>query len=111
MKRIDLPIGSVFGDWTVTGKCRSRGGRLYARCRCVCGTSRLVLCTDLRSGKSTGCRCTSTAKPSDNCLVCFGLPHRRRRRGLCKCGEKYAPLVVPTAVQWLMMPHENQRVA
>lgn len=50
-------VGEKFGFWTVVGGTRSR-----ARCKCACGTERVVIGCDLRKGKSLSCGCRVSAK-------------------------------------------------
>ncbi len=52
-----IPIGSLFGKWTVIGE-RERGpsGRYFWLCRCACGTERLLDGAILRFGSSQRCR-------------------------------------------------------
>src|SRR5581483_3139285 len=54
---VDL-TGKVFGRWTVLGFA-GRGPRSVALwlCRCECGTERVVVCTNLKNGRSTNCGC------------------------------------------------------
>lgn len=47
--------GQTFGSWTVTGLDGLRGKETYFLCRCVCGTSKPVNATALRSGRSQSC--------------------------------------------------------
>jgi len=60
-KLVDL-IGKRFGRWRVLEPYskRYRSGRtclVLWLCRCDCGTKRVVIGTNLRAGKSTGCGC------------------------------------------------------
>lgn len=45
-----------YGRWTVTGE-PTAGLHSKVRCRCDCGTERMVLVFSLRSGKSQSCGC------------------------------------------------------
>ncbi len=58
--------GRVLGSWTVLSQFGNspRGGALWL-CRCICGSERAVLGSDLRLGKSTGCGCTSIYRLGD----------------------------------------------
>lgn len=49
-----------FGMWTVIGRGEDKGGHTCWRCRCECGTERIVQSADLLRGRSTGCGCSST---------------------------------------------------
>lgn len=51
--------GQKFGNWTALEYTRENG-RTYYRCRCKCGTERLVSHSGLRSGSSKGCGCNLT---------------------------------------------------
>jgi len=55
---IDL-TGQRFGRWSVLALHPERSGCGRARwcCRCICGTERIVDGNNLRSGRSTSCRC------------------------------------------------------
>lgn len=59
IKRVkSLPIGSVFGYWTVIGKGKISSPKgAYSLCRCKCGTEREILNTTLREGRSRSCGC------------------------------------------------------
>lgn len=56
MKAVEIPIGSVFGKWTVLsdGGNNNEGRKLY-NCRCECGLERKVQSKYLRNGRSTQC--------------------------------------------------------
>lgn len=57
-QRIIDMAGSVFGEWIVIEKAgNSKGGAALWRCRCSCGSERVVVGGDLRSGKSVSCGC------------------------------------------------------
>jgi len=49
--------GCVFGRWTVTAYAGKRCGMLQWQCRCECGTEKLALGKNLKSGKSQSCGC------------------------------------------------------
>lgn len=56
-KLIDMS-GQVFGLWHVQEKAGNYvGGAALWLCKCGCGTQRVVLGSDLRSGKSASCGC------------------------------------------------------
>lgn len=65
MKRTNL-AGERFGRWTVTAFAHATAiGQAYWRCRCTCGTERVVYGGHLKSGKSTTCGCwRQDAKPA-----------------------------------------------
>jgi hypothetical protein len=56
--RIDL-VGQTSGRWTVISvqSERGRNGRLRWRCRCSCGSERVVRADSLRSGGTISCGC------------------------------------------------------
>lgn len=55
--RINTPLGTRFGLWTVTGPLTRDSGDTVCKCKCECGTVRDVLISSLRNGKSTNCGC------------------------------------------------------
>lgn len=61
--RLENITGQRFGGWRVFSKAGNtpRGAALWL-CRCDCGTERIVVGTDLRNGKSTGCGCKGTGR-------------------------------------------------
>lgn len=73
-----LQPGERFGIWTVLD---AAAGRKYVRCRCDCGTERMVLVCNLRSGASRSCGCVGRAE-------------RRSRRVLLEAGQRFGRLVV-----------------
>lgn len=50
--KITKPLSKTYGRWTVLEHIGQK-----ARCRCECGTERLVVAYDLRKGVSTNCGC------------------------------------------------------
>ncbi len=60
---IDIPIGSVFTDWTVLSEGgRDRFGSVTWTCLCVCGTRKNVSGINLRKGASVSCGCHHSAQ-------------------------------------------------
>lgn len=53
--RAEIPVGEVFGSWTVVGGSFA-GGRTFFDVVCKCGTRASVKPTTLRGGTSRGCR-------------------------------------------------------
>lgn len=51
-----IEIGDYFGRWTVIGEVVKPGEKYYI-CRCMCGTTREVRVTNLKSGTSVSCGC------------------------------------------------------
>lgn len=50
-------IGQKFGRWTVLEQAESKNGNACWLCRCDCGTERIVMGKNLRSGRSKSCGC------------------------------------------------------
>lgn len=74
-KKIDL-TGQVFGRWSVIRQNGNRaGGAALWLCRCVCGTERTVAGSDLRSGKSSGCRRKCNGVPVVNNVQSKSMKH------------------------------------
>lgn len=64
-KREDL-TGRTFGYLTVIRMCDpTPNGRSYAECRCVCGTVKRVLASNLKSGNTKSCGCMTGAMVSE----------------------------------------------
>lgn len=98
---IPTPVGALFGSWTVIGpgkKPSLRGNALYYLCQCVCGTTRSVSGTMLRSGIAFRCaRCADlnrsyedfTGQRFNKWTVISRVPKIERPRDtnswLCKC--------------------------
>lgn len=55
-----LAGGEQFGRYTVVEVVRQPGQRTMVRCRCACGTERLVIPKHLKSGNSKSCGCGKT---------------------------------------------------
>lgn len=49
-----IPVGSVYGRWTVTGEPSSKDGRVYP-CICECGTLRQIAGGSLKCGHTKSC--------------------------------------------------------
>lgn len=55
-----LVIGQVFSRWTVLADAgQGRWGNRLVRCRCICGTEKVVSVKCLRNGSSLSCGCYS----------------------------------------------------
>ena len=67
-RRIKATIGKRFGRWTVVGDPVVNDQKTYFPVQCHCGTERLVLAKDLRSGKSHSCRCYWSEKSESGIL-------------------------------------------
>lgn len=69
-KKLDIPNGSVYGDWVVLSESSpSRGGRRRFICRCSCGVERAVDLSHMRGGRSTGCGCRAARNTSKRVWV------------------------------------------
>lgn len=60
-QRIDVTPGQQFGNWTVLEEAEAKtypsGGSLrQVKCRCTCGTVRVIPLNSLRQGRSTRCK-------------------------------------------------------
>lgn len=66
---LNIPMGTVFGCFTVVGPAEKLGLRRRFLCRCVCGRERVIALADLRWNGTRSCRCLSQrrviADPSD----------------------------------------------
>lgn len=92
-----IPIGAVFGGWTVLAHENSAGRWRY-RCRCECGHEKLVIGTYLRSGRSTACASCASHKRTTHRPMVIGERHGRlvvvellsgkSCRVLCNCGSE-----------------------
>ncbi len=90
---LDL-AGKAFGHWTVLSRSSSTpSGAIRWLCRCKCGTERLIVATELQSGRTRSCGCSrhnipdlsgkhfgkwTVVKRGDN-------SSRGQSRWLCKC--------------------------
>jgi len=50
--------GQVFGRLTVLGAAYTKGGRSYWKCRCECGTEKVIARSALVSGRTRSCGCS-----------------------------------------------------
>ncbi len=59
-----LPVGSIFGRWTVVDPDagRSKSGNRLVNCRCECGNTGLVVAAKLKNGWSTSCGCFASER-------------------------------------------------
>lgn len=70
--------GRVFGLWTVTKKAgNSPGGGALWNCVCACGTEKVVIGGDLRSGKSQSCGCVGSRATIKDRLTTHGMTGTR----------------------------------
>jgi hypothetical protein len=56
-RAIEMPTGQECGRWVVIERGADIGGKRAWKCRCTCGTERIVLGKHLRSGRSASCGC------------------------------------------------------
>ena len=61
--KFDL-TGLSFGDWQVLEKANPKFGNTMWKCRCACGTIRLIPSGNLRKGKTLGCGCRRSERVS-----------------------------------------------
>jgi len=54
IKTPDVPVGTVMYSWTVLEHLKSAKEMKY-RCKCACGTERIVTKSNLRLGKTKSC--------------------------------------------------------
>lgn len=63
MRKREINIGDVFGDWTIIDlNCKSKHGARYVKCRCKCGIEKEVILSGLLHGKTTCCKSCSKRK-------------------------------------------------
>lgn len=55
-KRNSIPVGTVFGKWTVIGGPFRVTGTTKFFCRCVCGAEKRILMTYFRNGYEPICK-------------------------------------------------------
>lgn len=59
MRAAHIEPGDVFARWVAVANPERVGGRRYVRCRCACGSERLLLVANLTGGLSKSCGCLS----------------------------------------------------
>ena len=66
--KFNVVIGQFFGDWCVIDDLpvKNQKGYYFYKCKCVCGTERLVVNSNLKKGISTNCGCKIKGKPAHN---------------------------------------------
>lgn len=63
MRKLDIKIGDVFGDWTVIDlDVPSRNKSRYIKCQCKCGYIGEINASALRNGKSKSCKSCAKRK-------------------------------------------------
>lgn len=73
MKRQILKSGETFGNWTVLEQLIHKG-HSASRCRCKCGTERIIRNESLRAGGTKSCRCsmrTQDGKSTSKEYICW----------------------------------------
>lgn len=80
-KRIRDLTNQRFGRWTVLGRADSKKRGVYWKCRCDCGTEKIIRGTSLTTGNSISCGC-------------FALEKLREDRLLNLVGKKFGHLTV-----------------
>ena len=60
-KLIDL-TGQIFGRWIVIGRASGHSKHTLWKCKCVCGTERLIDSYTLRTGRTTSCGCSKDGR-------------------------------------------------
>lgn len=55
-KRIDL-TGKLFGEWSVISYSHTENGRAFWKCKCSCGTEKILNSSSLLYGRSKSCGC------------------------------------------------------
>ena len=76
----EIPIGTCFGSYTVTGPPVSIACNRYWPCECVCGTRRTVKGGNLRSGRSNSCGCQAGERISQAHASRAGRPRKNAPR-------------------------------
>ena len=66
--KFNVVIGQFFGDWCIIDDTpiRNQKGYYFYKCKCICGTERLVVNSNLKRGISTNCGCKIKGKPAHN---------------------------------------------
>lgn len=70
-KKLEIPSGKVFGNWTVigAGSKPKYPNVQYLLCACVCGNHRVVCASALNRGKTKDCGCTRRKLMGDRVRV------------------------------------------
>lgn len=58
-----------FGRWTVLEKAETNKKGVYWKCRCDCGTEKIIRGTSLTSGNSTSCGCFASERARNNHIL------------------------------------------
>ena len=92
MKSYEIPIGSIFGEWTVIGISPQKdqwGSKLW-ECRCSCGAIKYIPTGNLINEKSLSCghskKIDFTGRKFGKLIVIKKIPSNKiTTRYLCKC--------------------------
>ena len=87
-RRRDL-TGKTFGRLAVLGPSPNQNGRTAWRCRCTCGSERVVLTQNLTGGKTVSCGCfgreaTAARATHGHCRTMGGTPEYRAWRDMMR---------------------------
>ena len=81
--------GQRFGFLTVLEKAESRGGKTYWKCRCDCGTEKIIQTGHLTSGATKSCgssKCAYHLQTHNNNL------NQNTNTKICEiCGKEFIP--------------------
>ena len=61
LNKVEIPLGTKFGCWTVIADAKPRNQKRQYLCLCDCGTVRKVDAYDLKTGHTTSCGCMTKA--------------------------------------------------
>ena len=67
MSKLIDETGNTYGYWTVLEKADSINGRAAWKCKCKCGTIKIIKGTQLRNGSSKSCGCFQKEQTSKAC--------------------------------------------
>lgn len=98
-----LWIGKRYNRWLIIGGPTWKGKRCYYLCRCVCGAEKPVSISDLRMGKSKGCRICQVTKHGDAHLRIYqtwvNLKHRCEAK-TSTAYKNYGERGITVCVEW-----------
>ena len=106
----EIPIGTTFGSYTVTGPPVSIACNRYWPCECVCGTRRTVKGGNLRSGRSNSCGCQAGERISQAHASRAGRPRKNAPRKPRVAAPEPAPVILVGVVADLPAPAPPVRV-
>ena len=95
--RKELVSGDQINLWTVVERAPSIGRSLAYACRCICGYEKINTASDLRRGRTKGCRsCARHIRPYEALYNLFVGAARRRN---ISCSVTYEDFLIFTAVR------------